>query len=157
MAICIEKILYPTDFSELSLHSLLYAKNLAEQYDATLHCLHVIDEAYQYWTSMGPDSVPVGPVLEDVEKACQEQMELFAAEHLADLPFPVKTEVKVGRPFMEIIRTAREIKADMIVISTHGRAGLSHILLGSVTEKVVRKAPCPVLTIRHPSYEFEMP
>ena len=57
-----DKILYPTDFSELSLHSLLYAKNLAEQYGAKLHCLHVIDEAYQYWMSMGPDSVPVGPV-----------------------------------------------------------------------------------------------
>jgi len=63
----IERILYPTDFSDTSLHALLYAKNFAEQYRAKLHCLYVIDEAYQYWMSMGPDSVPAGPVLPDLE------------------------------------------------------------------------------------------
>jgi len=58
---------------------------------------------------------------------------------------------------MEIVRTARNLPADLIVIATHGRSGLSHILLGSVAEKVVRKATCPVITIRHPEYKFEMP
>jgi nucleotide-binding universal stress UspA family protein len=153
----IERILYPTDFSDTSLHALLYAKNFAEQYRAKLHCLYVIDEAYQYWMSMGPDSVPAGPVLPDLEASSREQMDRFVAEHLADVPFEVKSEVKIGRPFMEIVRTARNLPADLIVIATHGRSGLSHILLGSVAEKVVRKATCPVITIRHPEYKFEMP
>ena len=62
-----------------------------------------------------------------------------------------------GRPFVEIIRYAREKKIDIIVVGTHGHSGLTHILMGSVAEKVVRKSPCPVLTIRHPDHEFEMP
>ncbi len=84
-------------------------------------------------------------------------MEKFAAEHLADAGFPVMTEVQMGRPFIEIIRYAREKKIDLIVLGTHGRSGLKHVLLGSVAERVVRKAPCPVLTIRHPEHEFVMP
>ncbi len=151
------RILYPTDFSEHSLHALTHATGLAETYNAEVHCLHVVDEAYQYWMSMGPDSVPVGPVLDDVVTGSQEQMNRFLAKHLADVSFPVSSSVVLGRPFMEIIGKARELPADVIVLSTHGRTGLSHILLGSVAEKVVRKAPCPVLTIRHPDYEFKMP
>ena len=151
------RILYPTDFSDQSLHALEYATGLAETYNAEIHCLHVVDEAYQYWMSMGPDSVPVGPVLDDVVTGSQEQMNRFLAKHLADVSFPVSSSVVLGRPFMEIIGKARELPADVIVLSTHGRTGLSHILLGSVAEKVVRKAPCPVLTIRHPDYKFKMP
>jgi nucleotide-binding universal stress UspA family protein len=69
----------------------------------------------------------------------------------------VETIHRVGIPFMEIIKAAREKEADLIVIATHGKSGLSHILFGSVAEKVVRKAPCPVLSIRHPEHEFIMP
>ena len=153
----LSRILHPTDFSELSLHSLHAARGLAEQFGAELTCLHVVDEACEYWMSMGPDSVPVGPVLGDVVASAKKHMEQFVADHLADASFPVTSAVTVGRPFLEIIAKARELPADMIVLSTHGRTGLSHILLGSVAEKVVRKAPCPVLTIRHPDYEFKMP
>ena len=62
-----------------------------------------------------------------------------------------------GLPFMEIIKAAKEQKADMIVMGTHGRTGLEHVLMGSVAEKVVRRAPCPVLTVKHPDHEFKMP
>ncbi len=62
-----------------------------------------------------------------------------------------------GRPFLELIRYARREQMDLIVMGTHGRAGLSHVLMGSVAEKVVRKSPCPVLTIRHPDQRFQMP
>jgi nucleotide-binding universal stress UspA family protein len=58
---------------------------------------------------------------------------------------------------MEIISYAREIKADLVVVGTHGRTGLSHLIIGSVAERVVRKAPCPVLSIRHPEHIFKMP
>jgi nucleotide-binding universal stress UspA family protein len=64
---------------------------------------------------------------------------------------------KVGIPFVEIIRAAKEKKTDLIVMATHGRSGLSHILFGSVAEKVVRKSTCPVLSIRPREHEFTMP
>jgi nucleotide-binding universal stress UspA family protein len=67
------------------------------------------------------------------------------------------SEAVVGRPFMEILGYAKDRHVDLIVIGTHGRSGLRHVLLGSVAERVVRKAPCPVLTIRHPEHDFVMP
>jgi nucleotide-binding universal stress UspA family protein len=69
----------------------------------------------------------------------------------------VLKEIREGSPFYEIIRYAKERDIDLIVMGTHGRSGLVHVLLGSVTEKVVRKAPCPVLTVRHPEHEFVHP
>jgi len=69
----------------------------------------------------------------------------------------VEATVIQGIPFAEIISTAKEKEIDMIVIGSHGRTGISHMMLGSVSEKVVRKAPCPVLTVRQPGHEFKMP
>ena len=66
-------------------------------------------------------------------------------------------ELRKGSPFLEIVRYAKDKNIDLIVLGTHGRSGLSHVLLGSVAERVVRKAPCPVLTVRHPEHEFVMP
>lgn len=150
------KVLYPTDFSELSLNALRYAKSLAGAFEADLHCLHVVDEAYQYWMAMGPNTVPVGPVGEDMLESGNQQMEEFAKKHLSDYENH-HTTVLMGRPFVEIVRYAREQAIDLIVIATHGRGGLAHVLLGSTTEKVVRKAPCPVLTVRHAQHEFILP
>jgi len=151
------KILYPTDFSELSTYALRYALSFAHAYQAKLHCLHVVDEAYQYWTAMGPNSVPVGPATEDILQSARKEMDSFAGEHLQDAEVEVITDVVLGRPFMEIIQYARKQCIDLIVLATHGRTGLTHVLLGSVAERVVRKSPCPVLTIRHPQHEFIMP
>ena len=153
----LERILFPFDFSELSLHGLHYARSFAESYHSELHVLHVLDEAVQYWMAMGPNSVPVGPPPEEMLEASKLEMKKFVEEHLADAKFPVTAEVLIGRPFMEIIHYAREHRIDLIVLGTHGRGGLKHVLLGSVAERVVRKAPCPVLTIRHPEHEFIMP
>ncbi|HEY3243062.1 MAG TPA: universal stress protein [Phycisphaerae bacterium] len=157
MAIKIAKILYPTDFSELSLLALSYAREFASIFDAQLYCVHVVDEAGQYWTALGPESTPIGPAVEDLMSMAEGQMKRFADEHLLGLKFPPVTAVVMGRPFAEIISYARENTIDLIVIATHGRGGLSHVLLGSTAEKLVRKSPCPVLTVRHPQHTFVMP
>jgi len=152
-----KKILFPTDFSDLSNVALRYARGLAEKYQAELHCLHVVDDAYQYWSAMGPESVPVGPPTEDLLELGRNRMKTFAEAHLTGLtPAPV-TSVAMGRPFAEIIAHAREQDIDLIVIATHGRGAIAHVLLGSTTEKVVRKAGCAVLTVRAHAQEFSMP
>lgn len=150
------RILYPTDFSDLSLVALKYAKSFAEQYKARLHCLHVVDEAYQYWMTMGPEGVPMGPDMHQMLDIAERQMKEFVSEHLEDHP-RIITRVITGKPFVEIIRYAREEDIDMIVIATHGRSGLKYVMLGSVAERVVRKAPCPVLTVRSGEHEFVLP
>ncbi|MCG8403919.1 MAG: universal stress protein [Phycisphaerales bacterium] len=153
----IKRVLFPSDFSDLSLQALIYARSFSEAYSAELHLVHVVDEAAMYWMAMGPNSLPVAPATDELVDVSKQELKKFVQEHLQDLKVPLVTEVCVGRPFMEIIRYARENEIDLIVIGTHGRSGLKHVLLGSVAEKVVRKAPCPVLTIRHPEHEFVMP
>jgi nucleotide-binding universal stress UspA family protein len=155
----LKKILYPTDFSDLSLYALRYARNFAKAFVAELHVLHVVDEAYQNWVTMGPNTIPVGPTAQEMLDLAREQMTAFVAEHLGsnNLTFALISKVVLGRPYPTILDYASQQQIDMIVIATHGRGALTHMLLGSVTDKVVRKAPCPVLTVRHPEHEFVTP
>lgn len=153
----LQKILYPTDFSDLSLYALRYARNFAVAFHAELHVLHVVDEAYQNWVTMGPNTIPVGPTAQEMVDLAREQMDTFMAEHLCGVGFGVISKVLLGRPYPMILDYASQQQVDLIVIATHGRGALTHMLLGSVTEKVVRKAPCPVLTVRHPEHEFVTP
>lgn len=157
MAIEIGRILFPTDFSDVSVGALDHARTLAEKFNARLHCLHVVDDAYQYWTALGPESVPVGPPPQELEKLAHERLETFRTEHLTGLDSEPVTAVVLGRPFAEIIRYAREQEIELIVMATHGRGAISQMLLGSTTEKVVRKAPCAVMTVRVTVHEFVMP
>ncbi len=150
------KILYPTDFSDLSLVALKYAKSFAKQYGAQLHCISVVDEGYQYWLALGPEGVPMAIDIDQLIESHRKRMSEFVAEHLSDVDGLI-TKVITGKPFVEIVEYAKEQAIDMIVLATHGRSGLSHILLGSVAERVVRKAPCPVLTCRPGEHEFVNP
>ncbi|MEK6642389.1 MAG: universal stress protein [Planctomycetota bacterium] len=153
----IRKILYPTDFSELSEHALRYALSFAESHRAELHVLHVVDEAYQYWMAMGPGALPMGPPPDEMLEIARKELAKFIESKVKAVGVSVIPAALVGRPFMEIVSYAREKQIDLIVLGTHGRSGLRHAILGSVAERVVRKAPCPVLTIRHPGHDFVMP
>jgi len=157
MTVSMKRILYPTDFSELSLHAIPYVRELAKAFSGSVYCLHVVDEAYQTWAPIGPESVPITVPMEELATIASEQMTKFVSEHLDGLAPPAETNVVVGRPFVEIIAAARQWQADVIVMSTHGRGAISHMLLGSTTEKVVRKSPCPVMTIRDPDHEYIAP
>jgi len=148
MKVKIKKILCPVDFSKNSEHSIRYAVTLAETFDAELLLIHVVDSNK---TVMVP-----GDMIQQIDEHYAERLENLA-EETRETYNEVSIRLIFGTPFLEIIRLARAENANMIVMATHGRTGLAHMLIGSVAEKVVRMAPCPVLTVRHPEYEFQMP
>lgn len=156
----VKKILAPTDLSKLSLTGLRYAFNLARSFGAEVTVYHVInrDEIMQFSEQLKRfgNPVAIGRHTENLLEESQDALSHFLQDNLADLlPLvEVRTKVEMGLPYKNIVERAREDGADMIVMSTHGRTGFSHVLLGSVTEKVVRTAPCPVVSI-HPEEEGE--
>jgi len=152
----LKRVLFTTDFSEFSLAAIDYACTLADRFDAELHVLHVFQEPVPVAPVPGMPFPPLGSYLEDVKRAAAEQL-AKAVDAEWDENHRVVRATAQGSPFVEIIRYARENKIDMIVMGTHGRSGLSHALIGSVAERVVRKAPCPVLTIRSPKFKFVPP
>ena len=142
------RILAPTDFSEHSNHALAYAADLARQFQAKLILVHVVsDEALE---SISKAHVPLHPVDKVYEDLTQEIREQYVEHVGPEVRKALETEILVlpGVPYLEIVRAARVENVGLIVMATHGRTGLSHALMGSVTEKVLRKAPCPVLSIR---------
>ncbi len=148
------KILVPTDFAPHSAEAIRVAASLSRIFAAPLTVMTVYQPAV---VTMVPDGV-MFPVPVDIEaelaqmKAKLRQLELAAAAAGASA---VSSELRQGAPFDEIIANAREGAFDLIVMGTHGHTGLKHVLLGSVTEKVVREAPCAVLTVRLPEEEAE--
>lgn len=140
------RILLPTDFSEGAVSSAVAARRIAEQFGASLHVLHVLDEPVAL-DPMFRGDIPLEMLRERMGKYAAEGMEAFVAANLAGLE-GVTASVVSGVPYREIVRVARESNADLIVIGTHGRTGVEHVLFGSTAEKVVRNAQCPVLTIR---------
>jgi nucleotide-binding universal stress UspA family protein len=148
----IRKILLPTDFSAHSREAQAWAIELARRYDASLTLVHV----YQPISYALPEGyvLPSANLLADLEVSLGRALDDAKKQLEAGSGLRVDTALMQGVPFAEIVRFAREGSYDLIVLSTHGRTGLRHVLLGSVAEKVVRKAPCPVLTVR-PSEHHE--
>jgi nucleotide-binding universal stress UspA family protein len=139
------KILVPVDFSECSMEGLAYAKSLASDFRAKLILLHSV--ALQYYVAPEVYARYDFPLLmEQVDKAAQEQMrDLVQSGNWNALK--VETSLRIGHAGQEICAQASDCKADLIVISTHGRTGFNHVLLGSTAEYVVRHASCPVLVV----------
>jgi universal stress protein A len=149
----LKTILVPTDFSKESKKALQYAIPFASQFNARIILLNVVQPHYVG----GEFGVVDFPVIEaDLQKDSAEQLAALATKSVRDLA-PVKTVVRTGSPVDEIVDAAKELKADLIILSTHGRTGLKHVLLGSMAEGVVRHAPCPVLIVRVHEREFVNP
>lgn len=151
----IKNILYTTDFSDYSKYALPYAVEMAEKFDATLNCLYVV-EPVNTPVDFGWTQVNYVELEEQHTEHARESLEKLVQE---EIPEHIDRKVHIfhGRSFKEIITFSKDTEIDLIVMATHGLSGLSHILFGSTTEKVVRKSPCPVLTVRHPEHKFEMP
>jgi nucleotide-binding universal stress UspA family protein len=152
----LRRILVPTDFSKHSHNALQYAVAFADKFGAELHLLHVVQDLALFVPDTVAGTPPVVPPVEQLTAAVREGLQRLIRENNLER-LRVCPEVREGTPFYEIVRFAKEKDIDLIVMGTHGRSGLAHVLLGSVTEKVVRKAPCPVLTVRDPEHEFIHP
>lgn len=154
--IALKSILVATDFGEASGAALAYGRELARTFGATLHVLHVADDVY---VRLGGDAyMAVLPELQkDLEVAAQKQLDELLIDN-DPVPLPVKTAVLTSSATAAaIVQYARDLDIALIVVGTHGRGALAHLLMGSVAERVVRSASCPVLTVRHPEHDFVMP
>jgi nucleotide-binding universal stress UspA family protein len=139
-------IILPTDFSTVSLAAVKWAHRMASVLDAELHAVFVLEEPHIYGTlEMGPLPVPTS---DELKGSAQTRLEKFVGKHLGDLEGPVVRKVLVGQPADEIVQYASDVGASMIVMSLHGYTGVRHLVLGSTTESVLRRAACPVLSIR---------
>ena len=149
--IAIKKLLVPTDLGEYSQFALKYAAAFAEAFAAKVYVLHV-HEPY-----------PQGAVFEGIvydselvakaEARARLELEAIVAQ-LTIRKIQAEALFVTGRPYIEIVGAAEKLGVDLIVLATHGRRGVSHLVFGSNAEKVVRLSPCPVLTVKHPEHEF---
>ncbi len=148
----IKKILAPIDFSDYSKNALKYAAQFAKEFNAELYLVYVVEPMiYPADFSMGQIAIPSA----DIDLQTRAEEELVNLSKTLDPSIRVETMIKTGKPFVEIIETAKEKDIDLIIIATHGHTGVEHLLFGSTAEKIVRKAPCPVLTLREPIKGFQ--
>lgn len=140
-------LLAPTDFSEHSTTALRHACGFAEKFGATLHLLHILPEI----VPIGPDPTLAAVMPPEYYTQTEEQAKQALSKILDPTwgrPAKVEYHLRWGDAVEGILSHAASHPTDMIILATHGRTGLSHMLLGSVAERIVREAPCPVLTVR---------
>ena len=152
-----KKIVCPVDFSEPSELALAQAVSMAEQTGAELMLITVVQPITPAMFSDGmllaqPDTLP-----NQSEELAQKLLDKWREKFCAPVLERTKLHVAVGIPFVEIVRHARENEADLIVMGSHGRTGIEHLMIGSVAERVVRKATCSVLVVRDANRRFTMP
>ena len=144
----LKNILVPTDFSKISHKALEYAVPIAKQFGARITMLHVIEPLpYPVDLTYVPlgEGFPIQPIEEDLNALAKRMVEPQLLKEVL---------VRVGPAYEEITNVARDCEADLIVITTHGRTGIRHVVMGSTAERVVRHSPCPVLVVRKREHEF---
>ncbi len=154
--IALRRVLVPVDFSEPSDKALQYGKALAGAFFASLHVLHVVQEPFVHGWTMEGYVAALPDFREDLEQQARERLAQSLTEAERGL-YHAELVTRVGAPYAEIVRYAQENEVDLIVLGTHGRGAIAHLLLGSVAERVVRTAPCPVLTVRPAEHDFIQP
>jgi nucleotide-binding universal stress UspA family protein len=143
--IVMKKVLVPIDFGEASDEALVYARQLARTFGAELHVMHVTENLFFRPMANNPIAIETGVANRLAEQITTEDRNVLHA-------IPVLR--KSDEPAEEIVRYAEHEQIDLIIMGTHGRVRVAHLLMGSVAEKVVRTARCPVLTVHHPEREF---
>lgn len=143
-----DKILFATDFSESSEHAFEYALSLAQKFGSHLTVLHVINEPVDLRGFYVPH-VSFENLEKEIEEGAQQMMSKFCASHLVGFD-NYESIIVTGIPYEEILKYAETHQVAFIVLGTQGRSGIDHLLFGSTAERVVRKALCPVVTVRLP-------
>jgi nucleotide-binding universal stress UspA family protein len=148
----LKKVLVPTDFSDSARQALRYGMSFAKEYGAELVLLHVVENlTVGYASDLFP--VPMAEVFQEISGYAKAELAKLGQE-ARERGLAVRELVIQGKPSAEIIRFAAENDIDVIVLGTHGKGMLDQALFGSTTERVVRRAPCPVLTVRMAEHEF---
>jgi len=155
--IALKKILVATDFSEPSDAALAYGRELARTFGASLTVLHIADNILT--RAYGADGIVLAdPELQrEIEPSAQRQVDAVLFDEDRKMLGAVGLVITSNSPSAAIVTYARDASIDLIVMGTHGRGAIAQLLMGSVAERVVRIAPCPVLTVRHPEHEFVLP
>ena len=154
--IALKDVLVATDFSEASDAALLYGRAVAVKFGARLHVVHVADNIFT--RALGPESAAMLPTVQtDIENAARDRLTELLIDTDRSGPPTESAVLTSSSAAFAIVDYARNNGIDLIVTGTHGRTGLQHAVLGSVAERVVRMAPCPVLTVHHPEHEFVHP
>jgi nucleotide-binding universal stress UspA family protein len=154
--ITLKNILVATDFSEPSKAALTYGRALARNFGAALHVVHVVGNVPTIVYGAEAYAVSMPELQREIEDGARAQL----ADLLKDDPQPVPTKSLViasDAPALAIVNYAAQGQIDLIITGTHGRGGVAHLVMGSVAERIVRTAPCPVLTVRQPEHEFVIP
>lgn len=146
----VKVIVVPIDFSAESKKALNYASKLAAGFGAVLRAIHVVETA-PFLNDL--PNVVLTRSEDEMAKEALVKLQAIAQDEIDEL-IPVQPEVRIGKPYREIVGAAKVLGADLIVIATHGYTGLKHALLGSTAERVVQYAPCPVLVVRENQNEF---
>ena len=155
--IALKKVLVATDFGPAAETALRYGRAFARGFGAELHVLHVVDNVFGRALA-GYAYAAVSPsIQEDLERAGRRQTEaLLGDDDRRDLHAVAATATSMN-PAETIAEYARTHEVDLVILGTHGRGPVAHLFLGNVAERVVRMAPCPVLTVRDPEHEFVLP
>lgn len=144
--IALTHVLVPTDFSETSDAALAYGKAFAGAFGATLHVVHIIEEPYGQPWAVEAYGFSLAALQDEWMKEAEARMSKILTDE-ERTALKATTSTVLGHPVMEILRYAKDHDIDLIVMGTHGRGPLGHMVMGSVAERVVRKAHCPVLTV----------
>ena len=144
----IKKILFPTDFSVASDYALSYVVSMAKRFKAEIFLIHVVDTSYDISGFYIPH-ISVEKLIQEMESSAEAQLKKVGGKISRSVK-AYKSAVKSGIPYKEIIKFAKNKGIDMIIMGTHGKSGTDHFFFGSTTERVMKQADCPVLTIRPP-------
>lgn len=155
--IALKNVLVATDFEEAAAVALNYGRSLARTFGAKLRVVHVLDDIGSRAATMAGYGIDVGRMQVELEAAAQAQLDsLLWDNDKKDLGAKAVLLTSTS-PASAIVKYATDAKVDLIVVGTHGRGAVSHFLIGSVAERIVRTAPCPVLTVRNHEREFVLP
>jgi nucleotide-binding universal stress UspA family protein len=150
----LENILVAIDFGEAAASALVYGQALARTFVATLHVLHVVGDVSSFAYGADGYVAQLPDMQREIEDAARQQLDALIIDNdTPELPTR-RLLLRSSSPALAIVEYATATGIDLIVTGTHGRGAAAHLLLGSVAERVVRLAPCPVLTVRHPEREF---